>query len=405
MPPSTSMASSKFSTPYTAISFTIAASRAFALGTWQFRQTLFATREEAPELFTPALRRGLIAFAYGTWVYRFVLFLGIAYTVYRMFPKVVGIGLALVEILFFILLPIWREMKEWKAMGLRQLFESRRSYITLATVAILTVLSAFPFSRSISIPAVLLPAQEAWIYPPETAQIAVVHVKAGDQVRRGQILVELSSRDILQKWKLAEFRYALVRAKLSRIAADKKDRADSAVLKQELQTIFDEIAGLRSRIATLAIRAQFTGIVGDIPKGLKKDSWVGRESLLLHVRSTEGAVVAGLVNERDSGRLDTKSTGIFVPESGMGSAIAARMSSMGMPGGKGVEFTYLSSTFGGAIAVAPAATGKSEPVSGVLPVRFVVEEGGAPTLAQRGTLCSSGSWLGAPRRSRRTSRT
>lgn len=361
--------------------------RAFSLGTWQVRQTLFASREEAPEQFEPSLRRGLIAFAFGTWIYRLTLYLGIAYTVYKMFPKAVGIPLGLIEILFFTAFPIWRELKEWKAMGVRELFSTRRSHVTLAIVAGLIVLSALPLNRSVSIPAVLLPAQEAWYYPPEPSQVVSIHVKAGDRIHAGDIVAKLTSPEIEQKWKLAGLRVSNVEAKLARVAADKKNRAQFTVQLQERQAVLDEISGLRQRLQSLEIHSSLDGVVTEVSQGLKNGVWVGRDSLLLHIAAENGAVVAGLVSERESGRLQLGDSGTFIPENGMGSPVAATLANIGSPGGEGAEFSYLSSDHGGAIATAPSRGGKSMSVAGVLPVQFSVE-GNAPPAAQRGTLTS-----------------
>jgi hypothetical protein len=133
------------------------------------------------------------------------------------------------------------------------------------------------------------------------------------------------------------------------------------------------------------MRASMDGIITNISQGLYQGDWIGRDSLLMHISSTRGAVLAGLVSERDSGRLNINATGTFVAESGMGAAVEGRLASIGMPNGKGIEFTYLSSSNGGAIAIAPSANNKQEPLSGVLPVRFVVD-GLVPKFAIRGTL-------------------
>lgn len=61
-----------------------------------------------PSLSTAA-RRWLIAFALVTWIYRLVVFFGIALLVYHMFFKLLGIFLMMLEIVWFIARPIWRE--------------------------------------------------------------------------------------------------------------------------------------------------------------------------------------------------------------------------------------------------------------------------------------------------------
>lgn len=363
--------------------------RAFALGTWKLRQILFAPVEAPPEQFSTRLRQGLTLFAWGTWIYRLSLYLGIAYTVYIMFPKAVGIPLGIIEIWFFTAAPVIRELKDWKAMGLKQLFSTRRSYISVSACGALLLLCALPLNRNVSIPAVLLPAQEAWIYAPEPAQIEKLLVHSGQNVKRGDILAKLSSPDILQKQVQAQLRLAVVEAKLSRIAADAKDLAASQILFQDRQALFDEVQGLKNRVSNLTLIADFDGHISDVPQGLDAGVWVGRDTLLWHEASPSGAVVAGLVSERESLRLKNGSSAVFVSETGEGWAVPAILEGLGAPGGEGIALNYLSSLHGGAVAMANLpGSQRPIPISGVLPVRFLVE-GNAPSHAVRGTLTAA----------------
>jgi putative peptide zinc metalloprotease protein len=363
--------------------------RAFALGTWKLRQVLFAPLEAAPELFPRHLHRGLIFFAWGTWVYRFSLYMGIAYTVYTMFPKAVGIPMGIIEVWFFTASPVIRELKEWKGMGLKQLFSTRRSYVTVGVLCSLILLMALPLSRSVSIPAVLLPAQEAWIYPPEPAQVKNLLAVAGQAVKKGDLIAQLVSPDVDQKMKMATLRILISKAKLSRIAADVKDLAASQVLMQEHQSAVDEIEGLRRRTAQFDVRAPFSGTVTEVTPGLALGVWMGRDSLLLHLVAPDNAVVAGLVSERESARIALGNEARFVAESGAASPVLAILMATGSPGGEGVEMSYLSSLHGGAVAMAQMpGQGKAVPISGVLPLRFSAE-GAAPKWATRGTLTVS----------------
>lgn len=360
--------------------------RAFALGTWKLRQILFAPAEAPPEQFSTRLRQGLILFAWGTWIYRLSLYLGIAYTIYYMFPKAVGIPLGIVEIWFFTAAPIIRELKEWKAMGIKELFSTRRSFISSGMCGALLLLCALPLNRTVSIPAVLLPAQEAWVYAPEPAQLEKLYVVSGQEVKAGEVLAKLSSPDILQKQKLAELRLALVDVKLSRIAADAKDLAASQVMLQDRMALVEELNGLQNRAAHLTITAAFSGRISDVAQGLYAGAWVARDTLLLHHSSESGAVVSGLVSERESMRLQSGNLARFVAKDGEGRGVPAVLEGLGAPGGEGLLLTYLSSLHGGAVAMAGAlGASKPVPVSGVLPVRFVAE-GASPSRAVRGTL-------------------
>ena len=89
--------------------------RAGALARTSLRRIALGFDEPWPEDFSAKKRRALIVFSTITWLYRLIVFIGIAFLVYYFFFKVLGIILFLIEILWFVLLPIWNEVKVWIA--------------------------------------------------------------------------------------------------------------------------------------------------------------------------------------------------------------------------------------------------------------------------------------------------
>jgi len=85
----------------------------FELGRWKMREFLFGLGQAKPFPVQDGKQLGLLTYCYFTWVYRFFLFIGIALLVHHLFPKAIGIVLFTVEIIFFIVMPIWRELKNW----------------------------------------------------------------------------------------------------------------------------------------------------------------------------------------------------------------------------------------------------------------------------------------------------
>lgn len=359
--------------------------RSNALANWKLRQLLFLPLEPKPEFLPRSLERFLILFAYGTWIYRLLLFAGIAWLVYTMLPKAVGLPLAVVEVVFFILLPIIRELKEWHAMGIAKLLGSRRGMLSLGALATVLFLAALPLGQSISVPAVLLPELESSIYPPEAAQIISLHAKPGVAVRKGEVLVRLLVPELGQLQRLSMLRLAIVDERLKRLAADAKVRAQRVVLLQERQAILVELAGLRQRNLLLTVVAPHDGIVTGWQQELSVGQWVGKEDMVFHLVSAEGAVMRGLVAERLVGRLQTGAQAYFVSEDGARRGVAGVLAEIGIPGGQGVAQTYLSAERGGPIAAAPEASGNSsKTLVGQLPL-LVRVAGTAPTMALRGT--------------------
>ena len=59
------------------------------------------------------MQRRLLGWGYLAWLWRAALFFGIALAVYHLFFKLLGIFLMLVELVWFIFLPIMSEWREW----------------------------------------------------------------------------------------------------------------------------------------------------------------------------------------------------------------------------------------------------------------------------------------------------
>ena len=359
--------------------------RSNGLANWKLRQILFANLEAKPEFLPRDMERFLILFAYGTWIYRFLLFMGIAWLVYTMLPKAIGLPLAIVEIVFFILLPVMRELKGWLAMGIGNLLGTRRSKVSFGVLGLALVLAALPMGRSISVPAVLLPELESSVYPPEPAQIMSLDAKPGSMVRKGEILARLLVPEIGQLQRLATLRLAIVDERLKRLASDAKMRAQRNVSLTERETLLAELEGLKQRNYLLTVVSPHDGMVTGWHKELSVGQWMGKEDLLFHVVAENGAIMSGLVAERLVGRLQPGAAAWFVSEDGARAGVQGVLSEIGIPGGQGVALTYLASQNGGPVATEQdRAAPNGIAVSGQLPIMVKVA-GVAPRTALRGT--------------------
>ena len=87
--------------------------RASEIAKWHFRRYVFALDHPIPEKFPKSIETFLIVFAWITAIYRLTVFLSIAFLVYHFFIKAVGIVLFLIEIIWFILKPIYTEIQFW----------------------------------------------------------------------------------------------------------------------------------------------------------------------------------------------------------------------------------------------------------------------------------------------------
>ena len=128
--------------------------RAFALAKWKLRQWVFGFKHKPPEQINNQKQNLIIVYAWATWIYRFFLFLGIALLVYYFAFKILGIFLFVVEIVWFILLPIFREIREWWRLRSNIYFSLQfvRSILILGALAFIIF---YPWKSSQKTPAIL----------------------------------------------------------------------------------------------------------------------------------------------------------------------------------------------------------------------------------------------------------
>jgi len=162
--------------------------RSFTFAKWKLRRLLFGLRDPPPEGVLPSLQTKLTIYAWSTWIYRFFLFIGIALLVYHFFFKALGLLLFAVEIMWFIVLPIMRELIVWWSMRSTAL-KTRRFVVTATSVCVLLGLAFIPCSGRVSFPAILQSAQYATVYAPEPGRIVDVFLKRNQRVKRMRCIV------------------------------------------------------------------------------------------------------------------------------------------------------------------------------------------------------------------------
>ena len=323
--------------------------RAFALALWKLRRALFGLDEPPPEEFPPRMERLLITYAFATWIYRFFLFVGIALIVYHAFPKVLGIFLAAVELGWFIVLPVWRVLKGWWE-DREEIMEQGRPWRILGLALVALAVLFAPVWRSVSLPAVLLPAAEQEVHAPEPARVARIAVRPGQRVRAGQVLAQLTSDALDYETRTARARLALVERRLARMVASREDLRLIEVLRRERQQLKTKLAGLAERQRRLVLTAEVDGVVRTFMPGLRPGVWVSPETLLLRVVAPGRARIAALAPETVVGRLGEGADGRFVPDDPGAASLPVRLAEIGAARQQGRDILYLSSVHGGPVA-------------------------------------------------------
>lgn len=343
--------------------------RAFALCRWRLREALFGYDEPAPEPWSPSMTRRLLIWGYGSWIWRAILFLGIALAVYHLFFKVLGIFLMVVELLWFIGLPIWRELGEWWQR--REQADSRKVLITgLGLAAVLLVLIV-PWRSSVEIPALLEASRTSALHAPVAARLKAVHVQDGQNVAAGDLLLELDSPDLDSRQAIVRRETEILQLQLRRQSARSETAADAGILEQRLAEAVAEYRGLAAQRERLQLRAPQTGVVRDLQRDLNPGRWLHPAEPLARIVEP-GLRLRGYLAEENLWRVETGSEGRFITDDPARAAMKVRLDEVDATGVAYLQLEALSSDHNGPIAVRRDAQHRAEPVQAQYGVRLAL---------------------------------
>lgn len=324
--------------------------RAFALARWDLRERLFALGEPMPEHFPHRRHVGLILFAYGTWLYRLVLFLGIAALVYTFFIKAVGIFLFAVEIGWFVLLPLYREMQAW---GQRwdQLRQSRHARRTALIALAAFVMLALPWPTRITASGRLQPQEQFVVYAPPQAQLTALPLAEGAAVKAGQPLLELAAPDLDNRQRLVQAKLERLRWQVSAGTFDNEQRNQWQVLQQQLATAEAELLSIEADRSRYAPVAPFDGILRDLDPDLRPGTWLSRQEPLARLVSESGQRVVAYLDEEDVSRIAVGDSARFYADGLEGPFLGLTVDSIDADASRTLPEIELANLYGGSVVV------------------------------------------------------
>ncbi|MCG8511798.1 MAG: peptidase M50, partial [Rhodospirillales bacterium] len=323
--------------------------RSFAVGRWWLREVLFGLGEPPPEPFPPAKHRALAAFAFATWIYRLLLFLGIAVLVYHFFIKVIGVVLFAIEIIWFILLPVWSEIKEWHKR-LAAITMTGRTRWTLAAIGAAFLLAFVPWTSRVHAPAVMKGGEVTEVYLPFPAALEEVRVGRGAAVAPGQVLFVFSAPDVSHR--LIQARARLEGRKAAQINAtfDPKFRDRAMVIREEIAKAEAERAALLAETSRLTLVAAHGGTAFNLLPDLRPGMWLSPRQRLVVVRANGSAVADAYVAEDELERFISGAKATFYPDSFDFAAVSGRVVAIDRSSVKTLRDESLSSIHGGELS-------------------------------------------------------
>ncbi|MBS0172304.1 MAG: HlyD family efflux transporter periplasmic adaptor subunit [Nitrospira sp.] len=351
--------------------------RAFVFGQWRLREWLFAPGAAPPEAAGAARRNMLIAYAWAVWCYRIVLFTGIAIMVYHYFFKLLGIALFLVEMLFFICLPIWRELVVWWSR--RSFYASTRRFaFTMTCLGAVVMLVLIPWEGRISIPAVLQSATYATVYPPAPGRIVSVRTAIGQVVREGDALLVMETPELEKAAKAAGIKVEQLELRIQRQAGNADDRAQASVIREALSAKQAELDGVVERQQDFVLRAPIAGVVAERAESLYPGRWIGTDVPVAYLVDPVQAHLIALVSVEDVRFLTPGQVAQFIPHDLTRGTRQVRVLSIRDLDEQDVAVPYFASIYGGEIPVRKDARGRLQAEQSVYRVEFEVMDHDEP---------------------------
>jgi putative peptide zinc metalloprotease protein len=345
--------------------------RAFEIGKWRLTELLFGLKLRPPEALPASMIKKLYIYAWCVSVYRFFLFIGIAVLVYYMFFKLLGIILFLIEIIWFIVLPVFKLIQGWWELR-EKIIRRRRFYITATLFIILIVALIYPWNTSIIVPAVYESQKKTTLYSSAPGYIKENLLKKGKAVKKNEVLMSLISPKLEFEIATTQKEIDILRFQANRIAASSEELSNIQVIIQQLQESRSRLEGLYEKQAQFIIRAPIDGVIYDMEESLHKDRWINPKLPIATIVQPEKPAIEGVVSEADLSRINTHASARFIPDNPQLESIWAYVQDIELANLKTLNMPALASIYGGKVPVQFDDSQQLVPDKSVYRVRFTV---------------------------------
>lgn len=285
--------------------------RSFAMAKWHLRENLFALGDAPPEFFSKRFTFFLVIFAYATWLYRLVLFLGIAVLVYTFFIKALGIFLFAVEIAWFVVLPIWREMKIWSQL-LPLIQRRSRVRRNLILMLILVALFFIPWPARIVTSGLLKPSRSLVLYAPMGAQLVNLPWHEGDRIPATANILTLASPELKMRWERAKARLQRTQWQAESGGVDDIQRSNMQVIQQEFAVAKAELEQIEADLQLYSPIAPFAGTLRDLDPDLRIGTWLSTHEKIATLVADDEWQIETYLDEDDVRRIRIGDQAMFM---------------------------------------------------------------------------------------------
>lgn len=354
--------------------------RAAALARAQLRRTVLGWDEPDPEHFDERLRIGLVAFSWFTWVYRFFVFIGIAAAVYFYFFKLLGIFLFMVEISWFVAMPIWREVRVWLRRG-----GVRVKRIALWLALLLLVASPFILvgRGAVHAPAWVHSGAQHALYSPLPALVVKAPAAEGP-VKAGQTLYVLDAPEIRNKAQLADAAVQALKMQLAGLQGQADGEEKRAVLLRQLGREMAEGASQRAELRRLTLAAPVDGVLVDLDTEVREGVWVNPRQPLSVAIDPRTWVVEAYIQQQDLETVQVGDSVVFHAARNASDPLAGRVIGIDQARTVYLPTPMLDTEHGGPIAAHTVRAGQISPRDVLYRVQIALDAPAADLRARVG---------------------
>ena len=347
--------------------------RAFALARWKLREWLFGLGEPAPGTVPVHQHRALIIYAWLTWLYRLALFTGIGLLVYHLLFKLAGVLLLVAVTTWFVLRPVYLELRSWHAMRER-LHWNRHTLITSLLFVVVVLGLVLPWNSHVNAPAIIRYSHYADLYPPGPGQLREILVAPGDSVTEQQVLFRLGSTKLDHEHALASRRIEMYRLQLARQATQASTIESNQVMQKELAQAMSEQQGYAEQQQRLVIRAPLRGVVMEMADALTPGRWVNETTRLALLVQPDAIHIEAYLPEAALARINTHSKGMFYPQQADMKPVPVQVSSIAQASLTVLEEPWQASRYEGDIPVREQADGTLVPNQAIYQVQLLATD-------------------------------
>lgn len=331
--------------------------RSGALARQRLRLFFLGIEDPDPEPYLGnTTKRALAGFAIGTWCYRLIVFITIALLVYNYFFKLLGILLMLVELVWFVGLPIYKEMAALK----RRFNEIRPQWGALLIVAVLSILGGWlwTLASAITSPAVLTAKDEYRIQTPESGLLLKMLLVNGQSVRAGDELAVIVSPEFLLRHQTAGISRSAMVEELQRTAANANSRERISSIQSQIAQLIASEKLSASQSELLRLRTPGDGTVRDLLLDAVPGRWVKPRETLARVVSENEGMITAYVGEATLHWIHVGARATFYPENSAFEAIHAVVIEVDTAATHSLSSPVLASIYGGALPTSRAESGE-----------------------------------------------